>query len=355
MTTATANWATTSTPAAPVDVSGLTSGAVAVSAGSYHTCALTSGGGVKCWGGNSRGQLGNNNAPTDSALPVDVSGLTSGVAAVRGGLHTCALTSGGGVKCWGYNQYGQLGNNYAPTDSAAPVDVSGFTSGVAGVSTGNLHTCALTSGGGAKCWGNNSQGQLGNNASNPTAAPVDVAGLTSGVAAVSATGYQTCALTTGGGVKCWGNNLYGQLGNNASNLSAAPVNVLGLASGAAAVSVGDYHTCALTSGGVKCWGNNEGGQLGDTTKIDRGLPGDVVIPTTCYALARTHSGDGGDPIVNPTQTPGCPPESLSLRRARRRLRLAQRQPLRPELDGDRQQHFPRPHQPGHHTRHRHRC
>jgi alpha-tubulin suppressor-like RCC1 family protein len=252
----------------PVNVSGLASGVIATTANGSNTCALTSGGGVKCWGGNSEGQLGDGST-TDRVTPVDVIGLTSGVVAIATGYyHTCALMDavhGGGVKCWGSNYYGQLGDG-TTTDRTTPVNVSGLTSGVVAIAAGGGHTCALMDavhGGGVKCWGDNRFGQLGDGTTVERHTPADVSELTSGAIVVAAGWCHTCAVTNGGGAKCWGANWNGQLGDGTVTRRFTPVNVSGLASGVVAVTAGGHHTCALTSGGgVKCWGTNTYGELG---------------------------------------------------------------------------------------------
>jgi alpha-tubulin suppressor-like RCC1 family protein len=263
---------TTTNRTMPVDVIGLSSGVSAIATGGGHTCALTAGGGIKCWGWNANGQLGDGTT-TDRATPVDVVGLGSGVRAIAAGrYHTCAVTEDSGVKCWGFNAAGQLGDG-TTTDRATPVDVARLGSGVVGVAAGDRHTCAVTAGGAALCWGANENGQLGDGTTTQHATPVSVSGLNSSVSAVAAGGCHTCALAGSGGVKCWGWNGYGQLGDGTTTGRTTPVDVLGLSVGAGAVTTGSYHTCALVVGGeVRCWGYNQSGQLGDGSTQDRAIP-----------------------------------------------------------------------------------
>jgi alpha-tubulin suppressor-like RCC1 family protein len=286
----------------PVDVIGLTNGVSGIAAGGYHTCALTSGGKVKCWGDNHFGELGDGTT-IDRPAPVDVIGLKSGVIAITAGEgQTCALTSSGGVKCWGDDQAGAVGDGtYTYTGRLTPVDVIGLTSGVSVVSASEGRTCALTSDGGAKCWGDGSFGELGNGSTDWSLTPKDVSGLKSGVSAITGGLFHTCALTSGGGVKCWGKNDFGQLGVNEtdqtsqldlnwlmSGVHLLPEDVIGLTSGVKAIDAGGIQTCALTlDGGVKCWGNHT-----STPRDVWGLTGGVIAVAagTSHVCALLSSG-----------------------------------------------------------------
>ena len=226
--------------------------------GSLHTCALTTTGGVKCWGGNSAGELGNRTKGSNTARPVTPIGLASGVAAVTAGDEFSCAVSRGGARCWGDNLYGMLGNGSTKT-SMRPVAVVGLKSGVRAIDAAAHHACALTGAGGVKCWGT---AILGNGSTNLASyTPVDVVGLTSGVTAISAGPVVTCALTGAGGVKCWGAGVLGSGGPTPGVLT--PVDVAGLSTGVKEIEVGSHAACALTTaGGVKCWGENAVGQLG---------------------------------------------------------------------------------------------
>lgn len=257
----------------PEPVSGLSSGVTAIFGGPSLVCAITAAGGVECW-------------DREDAAPVAITGLSGGVVAVApGGSISCALTDSGGVKCgW-----------------PAPTDVVGLTSGVTAITAGSSHACALTDTGGVKCWGSNRVGQLGDGTGIDSATPVDVEGLTSGVTAIGAGDDHTCAVTTAGGVTCWGANRSGQVGDAAiGDVAYSPVGVEGLPSGMSTVFGGRFHTCAVTAGGsVTCWGSNHQGQLGRHLRRWRPFgPGPVRHLAGVVSMAlRVHScaltGDGG--------------------------------------------------------------
>jgi alpha-tubulin suppressor-like RCC1 family protein len=261
--------------AVPTDVD-LAADVVSISAGASHTCAATAGGAVMCWGHNEYGQLGNDTT-VSSGVPVTVIGLGSGAATVAAGAyHACAVTTGGAVKCWGRNLFGQLGNA-STVDARVPVDVAGLGSGVASISAGSSHTCALTNGGNIECWGSNGKGRLGNDSPRNSSTPVDVVDPGEMFTGISAGLEHTCALTTVGGVRCWGRNLFGELGEGSTTNRSVPVSAIGLDRGVTGVSAGGYHTCALVSAGrVKCWGYNAYGQLGNDSNTNSSVPVDVV-------------------------------------------------------------------------------
>lgn len=272
----------------PVDVTGLSSGVRAIEAGLLFTCALTEAGQVKCWGTNSGGELGDGtNVPR--SFPAPVSGITSATAIESGNNHSCAIVSNGGVKCWGQGTSGRLGNG-ASVASSTPVDVLGFSSGggfswgATAISLGGTHSCALTSAGAVKCWGLNNTRQLANGTTISSSEPVDVLGLSSGVSSIAAGTNHTCAVLTSGSVKCWGLNSAGQLG--APGVSpVAPIDVAGLTD-VIDVGAGFAHTCALRADGtVACWGANADGQLGDGTFTNHFAPTTVPGLDQVVAIA----------------------------------------------------------------------
>jgi alpha-tubulin suppressor-like RCC1 family protein len=264
--------------ALPAPVAGLTD-AVAVSAGDFHTCALLGDGTARCWGGNDEGQLGNGTTTT-SGTPVAVSGLTGALSISAGGGHSCAVRASGlsrTVRCWGANDQGQLGNG-TTTGSSVPVTVPGLTTtfvGAAAVAAGTISTCALLDDGTARCWGSNGYGQLGDGSFTSSSSPVEVNGLTAATS-LDLRFINACATVAAGEIRCWGNNQLGQLGNGTTSPTQVPVQVTGI-SGAVDVSVGSGFACAtLPTRAIACWGDNDFGRLGDGTGLDSSVPVGVV-------------------------------------------------------------------------------
>ena len=194
----------------------------------------------------------------------------SSLAVAAGGSHSCTIVAGGGAKCWGSNGRGELGNN-STANSATPVTANSLRNAKA-LSAGGFTTCAVISNGAIKCWGDNAYGKLGTGQKQPSFSsfPVAVSGMKYAVA-VSSGADHSCALLAGGTVRCWGRNNSGDLGRSKSS-TATPLNVPKLA-GVTAISAGSRHTCALRSSGkVVCWGNNHLGQLGNGKTTDSTKP-----------------------------------------------------------------------------------
>lgn len=239
-------------------------------------------------------------ADGQAAYTIEVGGAVLQATKISaGGLHTCAITTGGGAKCWGDNSQGQLGiGSYQ--QKSLPTDVIGLNSNVADIAAGPSHTCAVTTAGAAYCWGQNTYRQLGNGSNTSTSSLSGVAGLSSGVSSIATGMYHSCAIMKSGELKCWGNNGAGELGDPGSYnyYREYPVTVTGI-SNVSHVSLGVYFTCAVSNGGAYCWGKNNLGQLGDGTTTTRTLPVSVaglssgvtkISAGSAHACAATTSG-----------------------------------------------------------------
>jgi alpha-tubulin suppressor-like RCC1 family protein len=275
-----------------------------IAAGDIHNCALFTDGTVKCWGDNRYGQLGlgdisnrgDTSATTVPQLPaVSLSSTETVTSLSAHGYFTCALLTGGKVKCWGNGQYGELGLGDTANRGTIPGQMGDSLPYVdlglpaVTVATGGSHACAILSSGALKCWGRNLAGALGlgdvaDRGDNPgemgTALPAVNLGSGRVVVALALGSFHSCALLSDGSVKCWGYAMDGELGLGDVNArgrvagqmgDALPAVDLGTGRTARSISANGQHTCAvLDDGSVKCWGHNFYGELGLGDTVDRG-------------------------------------------------------------------------------------
>lgn len=247
-----------------------------VSAGAFHSCGVATDGKAWCWGSNDKGQLGTGTVTPSagSMVPIAVAGGLLFRHVSAGYEHTCGLTTGGRVYCWGFNYWGQLGDGTMGEDH----DRRGTPAVVAGgrrfrlVRAGWSHTCAITTSADAYCWGENLYGQAGDGGTAlGRPAPVAVLGglkwrqLAGGA-------EHTCGVSKTDKLYCWGLNDHGQLGDGTKKNRLTPVVVAG-ARTYRQVDAGTYTTCAVTTGDVAfCWGYNAQGEIGDGTTTSRLKP-----------------------------------------------------------------------------------
>lgn len=292
---------TTNERLVPVAVVGLPAGATAITAGESHTCARFANGNLACWGRNDRGQLGNgtNTEQRTPTLVTDLAALT--VEVVAGFGHTCARLVDGNVQCWGDNSQGQLGNG-TQSNSNTPVTVIGLSHQAIALAAGFYHTCAVLADGDVECWGDNVRGQLGDGTRDDRDQPVAVQALSDDIASLAAGRYHTCGLAIDGDVHCWGSSNRGQLGNGSLESSRTPLRVRALGEDATAIVAGEEHTCAIpASGGVRCWGSNRDRQLGEGSPGLYSVPQLLIPNRTAGATAAIN----GIPLIVPGRYHTC--------------------------------------------------
>jgi cysteine-rich repeat protein len=257
---------------------------VALTAGENHTCALLDDGGVRCWGLNHLGQLGlgHTNDIGDDELPSAVPAIDLGDDAIQieaGGDHTCALVGGGAIRCWGFNDRGQLGYaNLEPIgDDDEPDDYGESLVGIEAVelAAGGKHTCARGDEGELRCWGSCTFGQcgygMGVESIGDDEAPQDVGDVPMGgtIDLLAAGATHMCTRIEYGWVVCWGSDQAFQLGypDDGPNIIGddemiPPIEVY-IGGPVVDVALGNLHSCALLeSGAVQCWGDGSLGALG---------------------------------------------------------------------------------------------
>jgi len=280
--------------------------AVAISSGDYNTCALLDDGTVSCWGSNDNGELGDGtNTNRSTPLPTSSLGTNRGAVAISsGGVHTCAVLDDGSVSCWGWNNYGQLGDGTI-TDRSTPTQTSSLGTGrtAVAISSGGIQTCAVLDDASVSCWGDNWYGELGDGTTTQRNTPTPTSSLGTGRTAVAiSSGYgHACAVLDNASVSCWGYNAYGQIGDGTTTNRNTPTQTssLGIGRTAVAISSGLHYSCAiLDNASVSCWGANGDNRLGDGTNTDRSTPaqtaslGTTANQQTAFLVNGDRDSDG---------------------------------------------------------------
>lgn len=282
-------------------------GVTKLALGAYHTCALTTDNKLICWGLNSNGQIGNG-TNTNVLSPNPATPVLTSITDVTAGIgHTCAIDVSGAVKCWGEGSGHQLGIG-SPVSQNSPTmtSITSFADKIYSSAYSNTTCAKMSDSGNLKCWGNNTNGQLGIGTNSIQSSIVNVTGLPENYPAGVAVGAEAVCIIRNNGngnVRCWGNGTSGQLGNGLSTSQNNPSfssDVVGL-DGVVSIKGHSDHFCALTNTKeLKCWGFNADSQLGDGTYVNRNTPvaialGEDVFDFSVgnnYVCARLINGNG---------------------------------------------------------------
>ena len=284
---------TTSPQSSPFSSLNLTSGVTDLwSVGNGNTLCAEKNGGLYCWGIQTYYATGSNSTSGSLTTPTLVLGgnLNEGTGIDNlyrgaGGYYHMVLTDSGQIYSWGYGNYGRLGNG-STGNRGFPEEVTGTSGGWTDLSLGGNTSYAVSCGiqnGAAKCWGSAYNGMVGNGVTGATSTyypnPTQVSGLTNGVQKIDASWgfYSVCAITGSGGVKCWGINGNGQLGNNTTTNNGTPQQVSGIFNGVTEIFVGYTGVYAIQNGKLYGWGNatGDGGADPNTPSLILGMDGNI--------------------------------------------------------------------------------
>lgn len=250
-----------------------------VSVGANNSCGITATGLLKCWGSNDNGRLGIGVASGgDSLVPVAVDASETYSEILVGYSSSCGLTTQGILKCWGA-KFAIYGYNYSPTAVDSSVAYKS-------VSVGSSHICAITTGNVLKCWGGNSNGQVGDGTTSSSTAPKVIDSGTSYIS-IGARANKTCGVTAANKIRCWGQNLLFSLGVSSPSQVLSPMTIDSDYS-YTQLDLGDQHGCGLsTTGKIRCWGNNGNNQLADQKSqgyVPGSLPQEVISSSSFINL-----------------------------------------------------------------------
>jgi len=246
--------------------------------GLYHTAALKTDRTLWTWGSNSYGSLGDNTTVSKQSPVQTTSFGTNWKQVACGRDHTAAIKTDGTLWSWGRNSYGALGDNTI-THKSSPVQTIAFGINWKQVDCGSYHTAAIKTDGTLWCWGYNNSGQLGDNTVAHKSSPIQTIAYGTNWKQVSTGITLTAAIKTDGTLWCWGQNTNGRLGDNTGGSKSSPVQTITFGTNWKQVACGRSHTAAIkTDGTLWCWGENDSGGLGDNTIIDKSSP----VQTTTY-------------------------------------------------------------------------
>jgi alpha-tubulin suppressor-like RCC1 family protein len=255
------------------------------SAGFYHSAVIKTDGTLWMWGYNADGELGTNDVTNRSSMIQTVSAGNAWKEVACGLYHTLALKLDGSLWTWGFNDQGQLGDNTVTKRSSPVQTVSNVLTWV-DAGSGAFHSSSLKSDGSIWLWGDNTYGQLGDNTATKRSSPVQTVSAGTIWKQVACGYYHTAAVKLDGTLWTWGRNNSGQLGDNSSTNKSSPVQTTSAGSNWKNVACGAYHTLGIkTDGSLWMWGQNDFGQIGDNSVTPKSSPVQTVAAGTTWKQA----------------------------------------------------------------------